>query len=48
MDLDQIQEILERYGLKQILLDHMLNELAVLEILDDNGYINLKEYMQDD
>jgi hypothetical protein len=45
MNLQQIEELMEKYGFAFILEQHDLTELAVLSLLQDLGYINL-EYME--
>jgi hypothetical protein len=48
MQKEQIQRLIEDYGLKNILADHNLTMWKVLEILDNLGYIYLERYEQED
>jgi len=48
MDLKKIEEALDLYGLSTILKDSGLDEVYVLDLLIDMGYINLEEYFEDE
>jgi hypothetical protein len=42
MNLQEIEDLLESYGFEFILTQHDLNELMVLSILNDLGYVDLE------
>lgn len=48
MDKEQIDDIIDKYGIDRILQDNGFNTTDVFEILDDLGYINLSMYINDD
>lgn len=48
MNREQVTEILEAYGLERILEDHHMDLPFVLEVLDELGYLNLGEYVDED
>ena len=48
MDEERIKLLLMSYGLTELLEMNDIEETFVLELLVEQGYINLKEYFSDD
>jgi len=46
MNRDDIEYILDSYGLNKILSDHNLTKIHVLESLEDVGLIYLEQYLE--
>jgi hypothetical protein len=44
MDKHYISELLQQYGLRQILSDSNITVVDALEILDELGFIDLEQY----
>jgi len=44
MDKHYISELLQKYGLRQILSDSNITIVDALEILDELGFIDLEQY----
>lgn len=47
MKQQEIEDILERYGLERILEDNLTTLTTVLDILVDLGYLDLEMYDED-
>lgn len=48
MKREEVTEILEAYGLERILEDHHMDLPFVLDLLNELGYINLEQYIDED
>ena len=48
MILTDIEDLLDKYGFEFILRQHDLNELAVLSLLNDLGYVDLENMVEGD
>lgn len=48
MELEDIEYIIERYGVERILEDNRLSWALVLQILDECRYVDLEEYEDDE
>jgi len=45
---EEVEYILEAYGLDRILEDNQMDLVDILEILSDLGYIDLEQYNHED
>jgi len=48
MKKEEVEYILEAYGLDRILEDNQMELVDILEILNDLGYIDLEQYNHED
>ena len=48
MTLADIEDLLDKYGFEFILHQHDLNELAVLSLLNDLGYVDLENMVEEE
>jgi len=47
VDRNQIQNIIDKYGFEEILLQFNMTPWKVLEVLDDLGYVTLEDFEGD-
>lgn len=48
MKKEEVEYILEAYGLDRILEDNQMELVEILEILNDLGYLDLEQYENED
>lgn len=44
MEIEDIEDIIDKYGVERVLEDHRLSWAVVLQILDECRYIDLEDY----
>lgn len=47
VDRNQIQDIIDKYGFEEVLLQFNMTPWKVLEVLDDLGYVILEDFEGD-